>query len=134
MVIKENQILIPTSLRSDILKDLHIPHLGIVKTKLLAKTCVYWPKTKDIQDLTEECSECQTHQRRQRPDRFRSTLNYPAKPDIRRDNVAIRESPSITLSHTSDHHVIGAHPTALTYDMRNSTSPKLRIPHDKTQS
>ena len=68
MVIKGNQILIPTSLRSDILKDLHIPHLGIVKTNLLSKTCVYWPKiTKDIQDLTEECSECQTHQRRQRP-------------------------------------------------------------------
>ena len=71
MVIKGSQILIPTSLRSDILKDLHIPHLGIVKTNLLAKTCVYWPKmTKDIQDLTEECSECQTHQRRQSPVEF----------------------------------------------------------------
>ena len=71
MVIKGNQILIPTSLRSDILKDLHIPHLGIVKTNLLAKTCVYWPKmTKDIQDLTEECSECQKHQRRQSPVEF----------------------------------------------------------------
>ena len=71
MVIKGNQILIPTSLRSDILKDLHIPHLGIVKTNLLAKTCVYWPKmTKVIQDLTEECSECQIHQRRQSPVEF----------------------------------------------------------------
>ena len=95
MVIKGNQILIPTSLRSDILKDLHIPHLGIVKTNLLAKTCVYWPKmTKDIQDLTEECSECQTHQHVEPwndppetyvskliPGRFRTTLNSSAKPD-----------------------------------------------------
>ena len=44
MIIKRNQILVPTHLRPEILKDLHIPHLGIVKTTLLAKTCVYWPK------------------------------------------------------------------------------------------
>ena len=80
MVIKGNQILIPKSLRSDILKDLHIPHLGIVKTNLLAKTCVYWPKmTKEIQDLTEECSECQTHQRRQSPIEF-VNIKLPREP------------------------------------------------------
>ena len=38
MIIKGNQILIPTHLRPEILKDLHIPQLGIVKTNLLAKT------------------------------------------------------------------------------------------------
>ena len=71
MIIKGNQILIPTHLRPEILKDLHIPHLGIVKTNLLAKTCIYWPRmNKDIQDLTGECSECQTHQRRQTPVAF----------------------------------------------------------------
>ena len=71
MIIKGNQILIPTHLRPEILKDLHISHLGIVKTNLLAKTCIYWPRmNKDIQDLTGECSECQTHQRRQTPVAF----------------------------------------------------------------
>ena len=66
MVITGKQILIPTPLLPDILKGLHIPHIGIVKTNLLANTCVYWPKmNKYIQDLTEECNNCQTNQRRQ---------------------------------------------------------------------
>ena len=48
MIIKGNQILIPTHLRPEILKDLHIPHLGIVKTNLLAKTCIYWPRMNKV--------------------------------------------------------------------------------------
>ena len=71
MIIKGNQILIPKHLQPEILKDLHIPHLGIVKTNLLAKSCIYWPRMhKDVQDMKGECSECQTNQRRQTPVAF----------------------------------------------------------------
>ena len=53
------RIVIPESLRAHILNELHNTHLGIVKTKSLARAYVWWPSlNKDIESLIKNCSIC----------------------------------------------------------------------------
>ena len=62
IIVKGNQVMIPPQLRRDILKQLHTPHLGQEKTKLLAKETVYWPGiNSDIDNLIKACTTCQRH-------------------------------------------------------------------------
>ncbi|KAK3924093.1 hypothetical protein KUF71_002423 [Frankliniella fusca] len=60
LVILEDKIIVPPSLRPEILRALHAAHLGIEKTK--ARQVVYWPGiTNDIQTLISECRVCERH-------------------------------------------------------------------------
>ena len=60
IIFKGKQVLIPESLRADILAQLHQSHQGIEKTQLLAREGVYWPKiNKDIEHMTRTCTLCQ---------------------------------------------------------------------------
>ena len=43
VILKGRCIIIPNSLREQVLNQLHTNHMGIEKTKLLARGCVYWP-------------------------------------------------------------------------------------------
>lgn len=55
--------IVPIKLRRQILLDLHKSHLGIVKTKALARSFIWWPKIdKDIENLVKSCHPCQLHQ------------------------------------------------------------------------
>ena len=50
---------IPIKLREKILQILHQSHLGIVKTKSLARSYVWWPKLDfDIEQLIKGCESC----------------------------------------------------------------------------
>ena len=42
LVTKGDCVIIPKTLRRDILEKLHAAHQGIEKTRLRARTCVYW--------------------------------------------------------------------------------------------
>ncbi|XP_055307800.1 uncharacterized protein K02A2.6-like, partial [Sitodiplosis mosellana] len=54
---------IPNALRKIILQDLHASHMGIVKTKALARSYVYWPHIdKEIENLIKGCIYCQKTQ------------------------------------------------------------------------
>ena len=44
IIFKGQQILIPEPLQQDILKQLHVAHQGITKTRLLAREHVFWPR------------------------------------------------------------------------------------------
>lgn len=80
LILKRQQILIPAPSRPQILKTLHIPHLGIVKTNALAKSHVYWPNmTEDITTLVNQCHLCQTYQNRQSKEPLES-LEIPDHP------------------------------------------------------
>ena len=60
IIFKGKQVLIPESLRADILAQLHQSHQGIEKTQLLAREGVYWPNiNKDIEHMTRTCTLCQ---------------------------------------------------------------------------
>lgn len=52
--------IVPKTLRTKILDELHKSHLGIVKTKALARSYVWWPGLdKDIENLITNCISCQ---------------------------------------------------------------------------
>ncbi|XP_022825572.1 uncharacterized protein K02A2.6-like [Spodoptera litura] len=53
------RIIIPTSLRKQVLNEIHEGHLGMNKMKNLSRSYVYWPNLdKDIEDLCRACTAC----------------------------------------------------------------------------
>ena len=63
-----SRVLVPRSLQSAVLRMLHATHCGMVRTKALARSLVWWPKMdKAIEDMVGRCVNCQTH--RQAPKR-----------------------------------------------------------------
>jgi hypothetical protein len=70
-----DRILVPKGARKDILKGLHLSHLGLKKTASLAKTLYYWKNmTKEIEQLIDGCEKCQVHARFQRKESLRQTI------------------------------------------------------------
>ena len=73
------RIVIPVSLRAEILNKLHEGHLGLTKCRERAKQSVWWPGlSKDLTQLIENCDVCS----RERTN-FRETLQpteFPARP------------------------------------------------------
>ena len=56
------RVIIPTSLRSVVLNELHDLHTGVVRMKSLARRFVWWPKLNhDIEQVIKECNVCQQH-------------------------------------------------------------------------
>ena len=54
-----NRLVIPTSLRKQVLEQLHEAHTGVCKMKALARCYVWWPKMdKDIEKVTSSCVSC----------------------------------------------------------------------------
>lgn len=59
LVMYENQIIIPTVLRKDMIKKIHNSHLGMSKCKERARTVIYWPRmSQDIEDYVANCEIC----------------------------------------------------------------------------
>lgn len=53
------KVVVPTSLRQKVLNELHKTHLGIVKTKSLARSYVWWPRMdQDIECVCRACFTC----------------------------------------------------------------------------
>ncbi|KAL4153951.1 hypothetical protein QTP88_001784 [Uroleucon formosanum] len=58
-----NRVVIPKSLREDVLMLLHKNHPGIVRSKMLARSYVWWPNIDiDIDMFIKTCTECQCNQ------------------------------------------------------------------------
>lgn len=54
-----DRVVIPLSLQTKVLRQLHVAHLGMVRMKSLARGYVYWPNIdKDITDFVQNCSRC----------------------------------------------------------------------------
>jgi len=59
LLMYETRIVIPSSLRQDILEKLHEGHQGITKCRRLAIQSVWWPGlSKNIKELIENCRVC----------------------------------------------------------------------------
>lgn len=59
------RVVIPLSLRPQVLKLLHEGHFGIQRMKQLARTAVYWPNIDDdITNMCKSCTACAEHQNR----------------------------------------------------------------------
>ena len=63
VIFKGRQVVIPVKMRDDILCQLHQGHMGIEKTRRLARESVYWPNiNKDIESMVKSCKICQENQ------------------------------------------------------------------------
>ena len=72
IILKGDRVVIPESLQQEMLRQLHAAHQGVEKTRLRARSSVYWQGiSKDIEKLTSQCPICQEHQKNQMPE----TLN-----------------------------------------------------------
>jgi len=59
VVYKGERVVIPHSLRQQMLDILHGSHLGVVKTKQMARDRIYWPGlNKQIEDKVSKCEVC----------------------------------------------------------------------------
>ncbi|KAM7281959.1 uncharacterized protein ISCGN_002117 [Ixodes scapularis] len=59
-----SRVVIPQSLRAKVLQSLHAGHPGVEKTKMVARSHVWWPGLdQDIAHLVQGCQVCQEHQR-----------------------------------------------------------------------
>ena len=58
-IMRGHRLVVPLSLRSIILRELHEAHMGIVKMKALARSYVWWPLIdKDLENVTKSCTLC----------------------------------------------------------------------------
>lgn len=67
IVFKDRRMVIPASKREEFLKKLHASHMGMEKTKQLARQHYYWPGIdRDIELFVRRCPTCSENRRRQR--------------------------------------------------------------------
>ncbi|XP_063694604.1 uncharacterized protein K02A2.6-like [Bolinopsis microptera] len=60
-----HRVIIPTSLRDEVVKLLHHTHMGMGSTKALARNYVWWPKMDlAIDNMIRHCVSCQINQRK----------------------------------------------------------------------
>ena len=63
VIFKGKQVVIPSSMQPELLKQLHVGHQGIEKTRLLARETIYWPGINDdISKMIKTCPLCQEFQ------------------------------------------------------------------------
>lgn len=79
-LVLEHKVVIPTTLRSAVLKELHTAHLGMTKMKGLARSFVFWPGIDaDIERTAKACENCTRHAHA--PPQFRQHhWEYPQGP------------------------------------------------------
>ena len=59
-VLKAIRVIVPVKLMDKVMQMLHSEHMGILKTKNLARFYVWWPKIdEDIENLVKSCEPCQ---------------------------------------------------------------------------
>lgn len=64
LLFHNDKLIVPKSLRSELLSKLHGPHLGVEKTLARARQLFYWPGiSNDIKSLVNDCRICEKHTR-----------------------------------------------------------------------
>ena len=74
IIYKGMRILVPPSLRPEMLRQFHETHLGINKCKRRARAAQYWPGMgQQIEDMVRDCVLCNTYENKQPADTLRPT-------------------------------------------------------------
>lgn len=59
LVWKGNRVVVPKSMRNEMLKRIHIGHLGLEKCKLRARETIFWPNiNSQLEDYITKCGVC----------------------------------------------------------------------------
>ena len=71
LVLKGNRVVIPQSMRAEMLEKIHHGHLGAEKQKRVACQAMYWPSmNKEIDQRVQECGACQKYRPAQCKEKF----------------------------------------------------------------
>ena len=63
IIFLQDRIIVPISLRQVFLQKIHDTHLGIIKSRLLRWTLIYWPKwNNDVETMCQTCETCRENQ------------------------------------------------------------------------
>ena len=80
IITKGSRIVIPESMREEVLQKLHESHQGISKCRERAKEAIWWPGlSKDIYNLISSCDTCQSQRPTQRHEPLKTTA-LPGRP------------------------------------------------------
>lgn len=59
LLLRQNRIVIPHSMRQDMLQRIHEGHLGVEKCKRRARQAIYWPGINgEIETMVQNCETC----------------------------------------------------------------------------
>lgn len=73
VILKGQKILVPGSLRGEMLEKLHEGHLGITKTLMRAREVLFWPgMSADVTEKIKQCSVCLESRPSQQPEPLKS--------------------------------------------------------------
>ena len=79
MLLWNDRVVIPASLRDMLVTDLHSEHLGAVRMKRLAQRYMWWPKIdENIETVVKECAVCQENAKM--PSKNYATWSWPVGP------------------------------------------------------
>ena len=79
IIYKGSRIVVPPSMRSDMISQVHGSHLGVVKCKQRAREALFWPgMSSQIEDAVSDCVMCNTYQNKQ----GRETMKATKTPDL----------------------------------------------------
>ena len=68
VVLYQDRVVVPSSLRKTILDNLHAAHQGVSSMQLRAQSIIFWPgMTLDIQEVRSKCRECNRNAPSQAP-------------------------------------------------------------------
>ncbi|XP_044181741.1 uncharacterized protein K02A2.6-like [Acropora millepora] len=105
LLFKQDRVVIPSSLRSNIIRKLHTAHRGTEFTLRNARSCVFWPGiNSQIEDICKNCNTCAQHAR-QHPREPLNPYPVPTLPWqlVSQDLFALNGSAYlITVDHHSD--------------------------------
>lgn len=80
LLLKCDRIVVPTSMRREMLTRIHEEHLGAEKSKRRAREALYWPNMNSyIDQLVSECATCQEHHYKQTKEPL-ITTELPSQP------------------------------------------------------
>ena len=81
IIFLHDRIVVPVELRQTFLRKIHDAHLGIVKSKLLGRTLVYWPNWNvDVEKTCQTCDLCRENQSMPaNVPKFKVTVSHPGK-------------------------------------------------------
>jgi hypothetical protein len=66
IIYRSNRVVIPKTLRHEMLRGIHSSHLGIEACLRKARDSLYWPlMNEEIKDCVSKCSTCSEFQRKQ---------------------------------------------------------------------
>lgn len=60
-ILRGSRVVVPTKLRKRVLEEIHADHQGIVRSKAIARTYVWWPgMDRELEAFTKQCMQCAT--------------------------------------------------------------------------